>query len=418
MNILKIERCRLCGNHDLVPVCDLGTMALSGIFPKKDEGLAPEGPLELVKCHGDRDRVCGLVQLKHSFDPHVLFGGSYGYRSGLNQSMRQHLGGIAEKVRRFLTLSAGDVVMDIGSNDGTLLNFFSGGGLFLLGVDPTAGKFKQYYHDDVQVIPELFSETLVRKSLGARKAKVITAIAVFYDIETPMEFLNEVREILSDDGICVLEQSYLPLVLENLAYDTVCHEHAAYYRLKQIKWLADRTGLKIIHAERNLVNGGSFRVVLAKKDAVFTEDKKVIRELMGKETEMSLDDLIPYESFRTKILEHRNALIRTIAGLRAEGLRIFGYGASTKGNVLLQFCGLTSKDIPYVADINEDKWGRFCPGTQIPIISEEEAMSKNPDVFLVLPWHFRDGFLAKEDRVLKRGGMFLFPLPKIDLVGR
>ncbi|MEI7752522.1 MAG: class I SAM-dependent methyltransferase, partial [Candidatus Omnitrophota bacterium] len=249
------------------------------------------------------------------------------------------------------------------------------------------------------------------------KAKVVTAIAVFYDLDDPTNFFEEVRGILHEEGIFILEQSYLPLMLQNLAYDTVCHEHAAYYRMKQIKWLADRTGLKIIHAEKNWINGGSFQVVLAKKEAKFSEDREVVREFLMVEAEMSLDDLVPYQSFRKKIFDHRNALIRTLADLRAEGLRIFGYGASTKGNVLLQFCGLTSEDIPYVADINEDKWGRFCPGTLIPIISEEEAISKKPDVFLALPWHFKDEFLAKEGKILKRGGKFLFPLPKIALAG-
>lgn len=418
MSALRAERCRLCGNEQLVAVCDLGTLAFTGIFPKKGEGQVPEGPLELVRCDGDRSRVCGLVQLKHSFDPHVLFCGDYGYRSGLNASMRLHLQGVASKVMDFLALKPGDVVIDIGSNDGTLLDFFSGRDYCLIGIDPAAGRLRSRYPREAEVIPEFFSGSRIKQALRSRKAKVVTAIAVFYDLDDPADFFEEVRAILRDDGIFVLEQSYLPLMLENLAYDTVCHEHAAYYRMKQIKWLADRTGLKIIHAECNRANGGSFRVILAKKNAPFTEDKEIVRKFLEKESEMALDGPAPYENFRNRIFEHRNALAGTVAGLRAEGLRVFGYGASTKGNVLLQFCGLTPEDVPYVAEINEDKWGRFCPGTGIPIISEEEALSKNPDVLLVLPWYFRDGFLAKEGRVLRQGGRFLFPLPNIDMVGQ
>ena len=416
MNITRIGGCRLCGNQELVPLFDLGVMALTGIFSKKDEGPVPEGPLELVKCHGKR--ACGLVQLRHSFDPNVLFGASYGYRSSLNESMRRHLGDIAGKVRRFLTLSAGDVVVDIGSNDGTLLNFFSGEDLFLLGVDPTACKFRRYYHKDIQVIPELFTGALVKKCLGERKAKVVTGIAVFYDIDAPLDFLRDVREILSDDGICVLEQSYLPLVLENIAYDTICHEHAAYYRLKQVQWLAERTGLKIIHCEENQTNGGSFCVVLAKNESGYCEDRILVDGFLKREERMSLDTLAPYAEFWGNISKHRKALRLALADLRAGNKQVFGYGASTKGNVLLQFCGLTSEDIPYVADINEDKWGRFCPGTRIPIISEKEAMDMGPDVYLVLPWHFRDNFLSRVEPVLKSGGGYLFPLPEIDMVVR
>ena len=416
MTSSRVERCRACGNQELVSICDLGEMAFTGVFPKKDEHDIPRGPLELVKCHGDRDRACGLVQLKHSFDPRTLFGESYGYRSGLNGSMRQHLQDIARKITKFLTLGTGDAVIDIGSNDGTLLNFFSGKDLFLLGIDPTAGKFKRYYSDDVRAVPDLFSGTLVKKVLGTKKAKVITAIAVFYDLETPKDFLEEVRGMLRDDGICILEQSYLPLVLENLAYDTVCHEHAAYYRLKQIKWLADRAGLKIIDCEHNQVNGGSFCVVLAHKDSVYTEDVSAIGRFIYHEEQMSLDTLSPYSKFSDSIVKHREALRRAIYELRRDGRSIFGYGASTKGNVLLQYCGLTSSEIPFVADINDDKWGHVCPGTRIPIISEEEAKRRNPDVFLVLPWHFKEGFLVKEKKYLQEGGMLLFPLPEINII--
>ncbi len=392
-------------------------MAFSGIFPKKDEAFVPEGPLELMKCHGDPDRVCGLLQLKHSFDPHILFGESYGYRSGLNGSMREHLQDIARKIKGFVTLKEKDVIVDIGSNDGTLLSFFSGEKLSLWGVDPTAGQFKKYYSEDVQILPELFSGKLIKKSLGVKKAKVVTAIAVFYDLDAPAEFLKEVREILSDDGVCVLEQSYLPLLLENLAYDTICHEHMAYYRLKQIRWLADRVGLKIIHCEKNQVNGGSFCVALAQRNSAFSEDSGTVSQFIEEEKRLSLDTLSPFKSFFDNIFKHRKALQRTVKTLRADRKCVLGYGASTKGNVLLQFCGFTPEDIPFVADVNEDKWGRVCPGTKIPIISEEEARSKKPDVFFVLPWHFKEGFLIKEKKYLRDGGAFLFPLPKVDLIG-
>jgi NDP-4-keto-2,6-dideoxyhexose 3-C-methyltransferase len=416
MIVTRIEKCRACGNPDLVPIGSLGTMAFSGIFPKKDDPLVPEGPLELVKCHGDPDQVCGLLQLKHSFDPRILFGKSYGYRSGLNGAMRKHLEDIAKKIRKFVSLKDEDIMVDVGSNDGTLLRFFSGEKLCLWGVDPTADQFKRYYPGEVRILPELFSGKIIKEHLGLKKAKVVTAIAVFYDLDAPAEFLEDVRDILSDDGVCVLEQSYLPLVLENLAYDTICHEHMVYYRLKQIRWLAGRAGLKIIHCEQNQVNGGSFCVVLAKKDSAFSEDSETIKRFIELENRLSLDTLSPFACFYENILKHREALRRTVGALRADHKRILGYGASTKGNVLLQFCGFTPEDIPFIADVNEDKRGRVCPGTKIPIISEEEARTKKPDVFFVLPWHFREAFLVREKKYLQDGGMFLFPLPTIDMV--
>ena len=376
MIVNRIEKCRVCGNQNLISVCDLGVMALTGVFPGKDEQFVPEGPLELVKCHGGQNQACGPVQLRHSFDPRILFGESYGYRSGLNESMRAHLQNITQDIRRFLTLKRGDVVLDIGSNDGTLLNFFSGENLVLLGVDPTARQFQRYYSGDVQVIPDLFSGMLVKKKLGTKKAKVITAIAVLYDLAKPLEFLAEVQEILSNDGICVLEQSYLPLVLDNNAYDTVCHEHVSYYRLKQIKWLANRVGLKIIACELNRTNGGSFRVVLAQRNTSFTEDADALEQLIGQEEQMSLDSLSPYLNFRKNIFEHRDNLSRTIGALRVENR----------------------------------------PGTRIPIISEEEARIRRPDVFFVLPWHLKEGFLEKEKKYLQGGGMFLLPFPQIDII--
>lgn len=416
MIVRTVKKCRICGNSELVPVVDLGTMAFTGIFPQKEERSVPEGPLELVKCHGDPARTCGLLQLGHSFDPKVLFGGRYGYRSGLNGSMRLHLQDISRRARSFVALGPGDAVMDVGSNDGTMLNFFSGEGLFLLGVDPAAGQFGRHYARDVRVVPDFFSGDLVKKSLGPKKAKIITAVAVFYTLDAPRKFLEEVRDVLDDGGICVLEQSYLPLMLDHLAYDAVCHEHVAYYRLKQIKWLAEQAGLRIIHGEGNPVNGGSFCVVLAKKDSGFTEDLGAIGKLAAREDRMSLEDLSPYEGFRERVFRHREDLCRVVRSLRDGGRRILGYGASTKGNVLLQFCGFTEEDIPFVADINEDKWGRVCPGTRIPIISEEEAKGLKPDLFFVLPWHFREWFLKKEEKYLKAGGKFLFPLPEIGII--
>lgn len=416
MKHLRVEKCRICGNPNLVPVLDLGIMALTGIFPRKEDGLVPEGPLELVKCHGSATRACGLLQLGHFFDPKTLFGESYGYRSGLNGAMRRHLQEISQKIKRLVSFRPGDAVIDIGSNDGTLLNFFSGEDLMLVGIDPVGHPFQRYYSGEMRLVPDFFPSPRVKRPLGLNKAKVVTAIAVFYDIDKPAVFLDEVREILDDQGVCILEMGYLPSLLENNAYDTVCHEHAAYYTLKQVKWLADRSGFKIVDCEVNQINGGSFCVVLAKKDSAFVEDCGAIQQRLCDEERLSFGTLSPFRAFQENISRQRESLRQAIDDLLAEGRQIAGYGASTKGNVLLQFCRLTQREVSYVADVNPDKWGRVCPGTRIPIVSEEEARKRNPDVFLVLPWSFKTVFLDREKDFLQKGGMFLLPLPKVEAI--
>ncbi|MEI7999514.1 MAG: class I SAM-dependent methyltransferase, partial [Candidatus Omnitrophota bacterium] len=409
----SIEQCRLCGNPHLEPICNLGEMALTGVFPKTISEPVPRGPLEVVKCYGNPNDSCGLVQLKHFFDPYVLFGESYGYRSSLNESMRNHLQRLAEDIRAFVALKEDDVIIDIGSNDGTLLSFFSKQNYLLFGIDPTAVKFKQYYPKDVSIIEDFFSKEKIKSQIGHKKAKVVTTVALFYDLNKPLQFLLDVEEILSDEGILVIEQSYLVSVIKNNAYDTICHEHAAYYGLKQIKWLMDKAGLKIIDCKLNGINGGSLRVVVAKKKSSYEEAKTEIARFITIEEKLGLDTIGPYQEFFRNILRHKLELRQSIDGFCQKGMILAGYGASTKGNVLLQFCAITSKEIPFMVEVNQDKWGRLCPGTNIPIISEKEAKNKKIDVFLVLPWHFKESVILREKDFIRQGGTFLFPFPII-----
>lgn len=413
---VPVTKCRVCGNENLVTVCDLGALALSGVFPASNDPPVPEGPLEVVKCHQEKRKCCGLVQLRHSFDQRLLFGRGYGYRSGLNISMRRHLQDVAGMVRNCIELRRGDIIIDIGSNDGTFLNCFSAREFLLVGIDPTINQFRRYYSRGIRLIPDFFSDGPVKRIIGKRKAAVITALAVLYDSNEPMDFLEKVRGLLSLRGICILELGYLPLLLANNAYDTICHEHAAYYALKQLRWMAEKAGLKILRCELNGINGGSFCVVLADKKSAFSVDRCGIEALSAREERMRLDTMPPYLDFQKRVFSHRAALKRVIKGLCSDGRRIAGYGASTKGNVLLQFCGLSSDEIPFVADVNGEKWGRFCPGTGIPIVSEKKARMARPDVFLVLPWAFKDTFLVREKAFLRKGGAFLLSLPRVEMI--
>lgn len=405
----------MCGNQNLTRVLALGEQSLTGVFPKSVGEEITRGPLEIAKCQGEQG--CGLVQLRHSYDLTEVFGASYGYRSGLNQSMVTHLRRkVGEMEDRVGGLASGDLVLDIGSNDGTLLGCYPET-TTRVGVDPNAAKFLEFYQPGVEVIADFFSAEEFRRRFGMRTAKIITSIAMFYDLEAPMAFVEQVASILADDGIWHLEQSYLPAMLEANAYDTVCHEHLEYYCLKQIKWMIDRCGLKLVDVEMNDINGGSFAVTAAKTQSPIPQNSSAIERLLRDEEGIGLDTLRPYEQFRERVLEHRDKLRGTLTKLRKQGATVLGYGASTKGNVILQFCGIGTDLIPCIAEVNPDKFGRFTPGTHIPIVSEAEAHAMNPDYFLVLPWHFRNNLIEREAAFLARDGKMIFPLPSIEIVG-
>lgn len=410
-----ISQCRICGNQGLDPVLDLGMQALTGIFPKDRETQVPVCSLELVKCRDDGSgQTCGLVQLKRSFQPDALYGTGYGYRSGLNQSMVKHLQAKAAKIKKSVSLAPGDLVLDIGSNDSTLLRAMDGADLRMVGMDPTGVKFRQYYPPHVTLIPDFFSADRFRGEFGGDSAKVVTSIAMFYDLEAPLEFVRQVYEILSDDGIWVLEQSYLPTMLAKTSYDTICHEHAEYYALKQILWMFDKVGFSVLDIELNDVNGGSFSITAGKRAAIHSVE---VQQFIEREDAMGLSGEDIYNRFRERVFRHREELRDFLHEARKKGERVLGYGASTKGNVLLQFCGLSADELPCIAEINSDKFGAFTPGTRIPIVSEEEARSTNPEGFLVFPWHFRDSIIEREGPYLASGGKLIFPLPKIEVVG-
>jgi NDP-4-keto-2,6-dideoxyhexose 3-C-methyltransferase len=413
----EISKCRACENTNLVTVLNLGLQALTGVFPKALAEDVPKAPLELVKCSSrDGTSKCGLVQLRHSCKPQDMYGANYGYRSGLNSSMVMHLKRKAEQIKQLIALSPGDFVIDIGSNDSTFLQAMFEPGVTAVGIDPTGNRFRSYYPEHIQLIPDFFSAERFLTEYRGQRAKVVTSFSMFYDLEDPINFMRDVASILSDDGIWVFEQSYLPLMLERTAYDTICHEHLEYYGLRQILYMAGRAGLRIIDVETNDINGGSFSVVAAKDASSHVTNQAAVERLQGAETELGLESLNVFEQFSGRISNHRADLRRFLDDSRDRKLRVMGYGASTKGNVILQYCGITVQDIPYIAEVNEDKFGAFTPGTKIPIISEQEARRLSPDAFLVLPWHFRDHILRRERHFIESGHSIVFPLPTVEVV--
>jgi hypothetical protein len=284
-------------------------------------------------------------------------------------------------------------------------------------MDPGGKKLLKYYPPGIFLIPEAFSSAVYFSGAGKRKARIVTSIAVLYDMDDPLEFMRQVHEVLDDGGLWVFEQGYMPSMIEGNAYDAICHEHLSYFGLSQIEWMAKRTGFKIIDVEFNAVNGGSFRVVAAKTGARFAENASLRESTICGEKQKYLTSLRPYEEFNKQVFKRREELLRLIASIKTAGKTLIGYGASTKGNVLLQFCGLTAKDIPYIAEVNESKIGCYTPHTNIPIISEQEARAMKPDYMLVLPWHFREFFTGKEKAYMRDGGSLIFPLPEVEVIG-
>jgi hypothetical protein len=406
----EISQCRISGSKNLIPVLSLGEQYLTGVFPKHTTDAITKGPLDLVWCPDS-----GLLQMKQSYSLEEMYGDNYGYRSGLNASMVRHLQGKIERLERMVQPGPDDLVIDIGSNDATSLKAYAGK-FRKVGIDPTGTKFKEFYVDGISLIPDFFTSSKFRSAFPGTKAKIITSIAMFYDLESPMDFVKDIEEILHDEGIWHFEQSYMPSMLRTNSYDTICHEHLEFYSFKVVKNMLESCGLRIVDVQMNAINGGSFAVTACKKNASYRSNLPIINWMLKQEDDLGLDTPKPYRDFEERVFKHRNNLTNLVKTLVDDGKKIIGYGASTKGNVLLQFCGLSSAHIPFIAEVNQDKFGCYTPGTNIPIISEKEARAMDPDYFLVLPWHFKSGILDREKEFLAKGGKFIFPLPEIEIV--
>lgn len=406
----QLSRCRVSGSTHLVPVLNLGHQALTGVFPRSATESVTTGPLELVWCPDS-----GLLQLNHSYNPTEIYGDNYGYRSGLNQSMVRHLEAKVRRLQAIVPLKPGDVVLDIGSNDATLLKAYQGNGLERIGIDPTGKKFERFYTSEIQLVPDFFSQENFER-VTSKKAKIVTSIAMFYDLEDPVAFARQIAAVLAEDGIWHFEQSYMPSMLRTNSYDTICHEHLEYYSITAVKNVLEAAGLRVLDVQMNSVNGGSFAVTACRKGARRRSDTAMIHWLIDQEKRMGMDTPRPFREFEDRVYRHREDLRRLVTELVHDGKRIVGYGASTKGNVLLQFCGLGPDEIPAIAEVNPDKFGCVTPGTHIPIVSEEEARALEPDYLLVMPWHFKNGIVEREREFLESGGKMIFPFPEIEIV--
>lgn len=406
---MRIKNCRVCDSV-LTELLSLGEMNFSGIFPANPYDVTPKGELKLMLCS-----TCSLVQLSENFPSDVLYGQEYGYRSGLNDSMVTHIKKIVNRVLSKVPMSEGDIFLDIGSNDGTLLNSINERHVRKIGIDPTILKFADFYDRDIEKIPDFFSFQNYM-NLAEQKAKIITSIAMFYDLERPVEFVSGIRDVLANDGIWYLEQSYLPSMVERNAYDTICHEHIEYYSLTSIKFLLDLVDLKIIDLELNNSNGGSIGLYVTHKTNNSIKTSSYVEWLNEYEKSLRINSPEYFQDFKINIEKHPGDLSRLINLIKQDGGKILGIGASTKGSILAQHCKLTSKQIPKIGEINDFKYGKYMGGTDIPIVNELEVLREKPDYILVFPWHFHENLKSRFSNYLQDGGKLILPLPKIEVI--
>ncbi len=412
--VRRIERCRICGNPSFEPVIDLGVQALASLF---DDGRAHNRldapiPLDVVRCSSrGNPNACGFVQLRHTVPPELMFR-DYGYRSGINTTMRTHLQNLAREIESKIHLGPGDILLDIGANDGTLLSAYRSAGVHRVGFEPSDVRPTGPGHN-IQYIPTFFQVGEFRKALPGKRARVVTSIAMFYDVDDPMEFCRDVARILAADGLWVIEMGYWGDVLDNAGFDSICHEHLGYYTLSSLRWLCEWTGFEFFDVSFNSSNGGSVRAYLVRRGSprpIPPENRARIESALWKERRYTASRR--HEEFRAKAGAVRAGLRGILEEARRAGKSVYGYGASTKGNVLLQYCGIGPAEIRAIADRNPAKRGRWTPGSRIPICSEEEMRAARPDLLLILPWHFTSEFLEREGALRASGTRFIVPFPE------
>jgi SAM-dependent methyltransferase len=417
MHLIHRKTCRVCGSSALTKVIDLGEQYLQGSFVKPEKEIPPSRkiPMSLLRCDPTKDEhACGLLQMEHTVPSEILYS-AYWYRSGTNNTMRNHLRGIADEATAIVN-KPNPRVLDIGCNDGTLLSYYPDT-FEKFGVDPS--DIALQIGGNITVVQDIFpSDELIQKLQG-QPCDIITSIAMFYDLENPIEFCQQIQKILAPDGIWIFEMSYMPTMLKMTSYDTICHEHLEYYSLAVIEYILKQANLKVFNVSHNNINGGSIRCyVTAADNFIYKKDEFIqnIKAMRQEEFDLALDTDRPYKNFQDRVNVHKEELTSLLKKLKKEGKKIHIYGASTKGNTILQWCGIDNRIIDFAAERNPDKYGAYTLGTDIPIISEAESRAMNPDYYLVLPWHFKEEFIEREQESLDKGIGFIFPLPTVEII--
>ncbi len=401
METITRKTCRLCGSSDLSDIFSIGEQYINDFVPKEMIGKGVKAPLDLIIC-----KKCSLLQLRHTAPQEILYSRHYWYRSGVTDTMRRALRDITEQIESMVSLKPGDVVLDIGANDGTMLATYTLPGLRLVGCEPANNLVDMLRQNTKYVMHDFWSYELymeLAKGWGFGKAKVITAIGMFYDLEDPNKFIKDIQRALADDGVFIAQLMCLAPMIEKNDLGNICHEHLEYYSLDSLKYLFEANGLEMFKIEENDINGGSYRIFARHYKGTGITYKE----------EITLNDLL---AFAKRVEDNRKLCVEFIKAEVAKGKKVYVYGASTKGNVILQYYGLDHNLITAAAERSPEKWGKYTIGTWIPIVSEEEARKAQPGYFLVLPWAFFDEFYKREEAWRSRGGKFIVPLPKFRVV--
>jgi GDP-mannose 4,6-dehydratase len=405
-----IQQCRLCKNTTTTDIISLGEQYITSRFPIYGDFSTPKTSIILCMCE-----VCGLVQLNGTTNSSELYEYEYGYRSGISNTMRTHLKQYQEEILTKIQLTKGDVIVDIGSNDSTMLQYYSSD-IRRIGIDPTGKQFAEYY-GDVELLPTYFTYENFTHAFGNINPKMVSSICMFYDLPDPVQFAKDIHSILDDDGIWTCEQSYLPTMIKTNSIDTICHEHLEYYSLHQVVHIADIAGFVIIDVGFNDSNGGSFRVYFAKKTSnVHIPNTTLVNAILEEENEYGIMSLDLYKRFMENVNNEVKKLRRFIETVIANGKNVYIYGASTKGNCLLQYANIDETYMKYAVERNPNKIGKMT-STGIKIIGEEQMREDPPDYLFVLPWHFRDEIIKREHAFLENGGQFIFPFPNFEVLG-
>jgi len=405
---MKLKRCRNCLSKKINKVFSLGNIYFTGKFLKKNVNPR-KGPIDVVMC-----KNCQLIQLGNNFDIKYLYGPDYGYQTGINATMTEHVKTIVSTLSKKIKIKKNDLVLDIASNDGTLLNFYNNN-LITFGIDPLVKKFDSNYKRINHKISDFFSAKKIKQKIKKKKFKIITALSIFYDLLYPNKFLFDVNDILEDEGIFLLEFADLASIIKFNMFDTFCHEHLEYYSLKIVSQMCLKNNLRIFDIKLNNINGGSVQLFICKKNANYKNNYSSLRNIFASERKLKLDKKETYIKFFKKINKIKNKIFNFIKKAKKINKSIHCYGASTKGNVLLQYFKLNNKIIDYAAERNPKKYNLYTPGTRIKIISESQSRKMSPDYYLVLPWHFKKEILKREQKTIKNGSEFIFPLPEFTI---
>jgi NDP-4-keto-2,6-dideoxyhexose 3-C-methyltransferase len=415
MSVKVRETCRVCGSNKLTPILSLGDQYVTN-FVDDPRGEFPKGPLQLVLCNV-KDGGCGLLQLKHTVERDVLYR-KYWYQSGISSTMVKALANITTAAKSLIELHAGDIVVDIGANDGTLLRQYNVPGLITVGFEPS-NLWQLAAKDNSKIINNYFNYKSFKEQFRDKKAKVITSIAMFYDLEDPNSFVEDIKKCLDPQGLWIIQMNYLGSMLENNTFDNISHEHLEYYSLLSLTNLVQRHDLEVFDVEVNDVNGGSFRVYIKHKGESikgFQDSEQRLRNQRNYEEKKGFEDLTVYNEFAKQIEQSRKELMAFLSQEVRAGKKIFIYGASTRGLVVLQYFGINNKLISGAADMNSDKWRKFIVGTNIPIMSVDEYRKQKPDYLLVLPYHFLEEIKQQEADFLNKGGKMIVAIPRFKVI--